>query len=928
MARESVFISVSMTDAAIGSLCERFTTRLKENSSTNYNRHRFFRNGTVKKVFESNQQDLRELLRCLCQANDTPLTRVPDILRRTLTDLSLTFAILLFARGRQEGDVLRQFVGLALETGADHVAPHQFTDIDLPISLELATTRFPLQGVEFYHKQFRFCAVTLMKREEVVYEEHRFQCPLPYLKETKIGEGAFGQVWKVRIEQHHFQSRSEHTANTEALELARKDFQLDREGRGEQRILNEILDQPLRHKNIMVALASLQYGPTYSLFFPLASCNLWEYLNGVHSEDRFPPSTWEEKKDIYLRGVKLAGALAFLHHEFRDQKLEVLSCYHLDLKPHNILVFDAYSPSETWKITDFGLSRVKGRGLDGEADVELVMPIIGRGHGRQRRPQEPSTLNRRGEGTYLAPECSLPSGRVSSASDVWSFGCILSLVMSYIDSGYSGVVAFARQRRRQDHGDRFYTIRHGKPKLSPVVIAWYEKLKHRARASSFAMEHELVYRTLDFLQKSVLHPIRDQRVTSKEVEVTLTSISGVFHRSPSGTRRRGGLRPSFSSAYTPSYEKLPIETSVPILGTSFSPGGDVFLFQSQKKVQVFFLEEILSAQEQPPKPRVINIPRTSLECVASSSGFLCACLATACFECVFYETTASSESQGNSILQGSRVYYPHMGPIKKVAISADGLLTAFVIARNPGGSDSDALLYLSTTQNLLNNASEGNGSTPSSRSNSTASYQDSDSINNGGNIISQDSIVGPATQVRSLSFSKDNHYLIMVSQVDPVHLLVRAWDTYSGTSCANQKIGFQGPASVDEPLYTACSVFNREPRLFILCQRKYLLHLSSWRWDRQVHTLPNQAVNIFVRDDDEALIILGDNGSDRRLRTYVLPIPISGSPEPAKVALSNLNQYRAALDSAVLTRTTRGQIVLTVATSRGEFLAVKLPDDT
>ncbi|GAB1194171.1 hypothetical protein APSETT444_003412 [Aspergillus pseudonomiae] len=689
-----------MTDAVIGSLCERFTTRLKENSSVNYNRHRFFRNGTVRKVFESNQQDLRELLRCLCQANGTPLIHVPDILRRTLTDLSLIFAILLFARGRQERDVLRQFVDFALEAGADHVAPRQFTDTDLPISLEMATSHFPLQGVEFYHKQFRFCAVTLMKREEVVYEQHRFQCPLPYLEETKIGEGAFGQVWRVRIEEQHFQSRSDRTTTTEALELARKDFQLDREGRGEQQILNKILDQPRRHKNIMVALASLQYGPTYSLFFPLASCNLWEYLNGVYSEDRFPPSTWEEKKDIYSRGVTLAGALAFLHHEFRDQKLEVFSCYHLDLKPHNILVFDAYSPSETWKITDFGLSRVKGRGLDGEADVELVMPIMGRGHKRPRRLQEPSTLNRRGEGTYLAPECSLPSGRVSSASDVWSLGCIISLVMSYIDSGYSGVVAFARQRRRQDHGDKFYTIRHGKPKLSPVVIAWYEKLKHRARASSFAMEHEIVYRTLDFLQKYVLHPIRDQRVTSREVEDTLASIS----------------------AYTPSYEKLRIETSMPILGTAFAPGGDVLLFQSQQKVQ--------------------------------------------------------------------------------------------------------------------------------------------------------------------------------------------------------------GAASVDEPLYTACSVFNREPQLFILCQRKYLLHLSSWRWDRQVHTLPNQAVNVFVRDDDEALIILGDNGSDRRLRTYVLPIPISGRPEPAKVALSNLNQYRPALDSAVLTRTTRGQIVLVVATARGEFLAVKLPDGT
>lgn len=48
-----------------------------------------------------------------------------------------------------------------------------------------------------------------------------------------------------------------------------------------------------------------------------------------------------------------------------------------------------------------------------------------------------------------------------------------------------------------------------------------------------------------------------------------------------------------------------------------------------------------------------------------------------------------------------------MGSIKKAVMSADGLLTAFVIVRVPGGSDSDALLYLSTTQDLLNNASEG-----------------------------------------------------------------------------------------------------------------------------------------------------------------------------------------------------------------------------
>jgi serine/threonine protein kinase len=631
-----------MTEEAIGSLCERFVNRLKDNSSYNHHGHRFFRNGTVKEVFYSNQQDLRELFRYLCQVHAVPLTKIPELLRRTLTDQSVIFAILLFARGRQEVRVLQQFLDLVLEATTDDVGPLQFTDINLPVPLATATARFPLQGVEFYNKQFRFCAVTLMKREEVIYKDDRSRCPLPYLEQKMIGQGAFGQVWKVRIEQGHIQSRHDRTTTTVAVEYARKDFELNRERAfyDEREILNTILDQPRRHKHIMVALASLAYGTTYSLFFPLASCNLWEYLNGVVVEGRFPPTDWDQKSDIFRRGVNLAGALAFLHHEFRNQKLDVFSCYHLDLKPHNILVFDAYMPSETWKITDFGLSRVKGRGVDGEEDVELVLPILGRAQRRTKRLREPSTLNRRGEGTYLAPECSLPNGRVSSSSDVWSFGCIFSLVMSYIDSGPSGVLAFARQRRRQEHGDSFYTIKSGKPKLSSVVIAWFDQLKHRARASPFPMEHEIACRTLDFLQKNVLHPIRDQRISSKEVEENLTFISHLFQRKPSEASppkksRWPFRRISMSSAYTPQYEQLPIESNVPILGSIFSPGGDVLLFHSPQKITIFFPDAVLSALEQHnsvPKPCSITVPKASLECVASSSRYLCACLATSYFE--------------------------------------------------------------------------------------------------------------------------------------------------------------------------------------------------------------------------------------------------------------------------------------------------------
>ncbi|KAF7593745.1 hypothetical protein BBP40_010921 [Aspergillus hancockii] len=937
-AHTSAFTQASMAEEAIGSLCERFVNRLKDISSYNHHGHRFFRNGAVKEVFHSNQQDLREIFRHLCQVHNAPLTLIPEVVQKILKDQSVIFAILLFARGRQEVRVLQQYLDFVLEATTDNVGPLQFTDADLPIPLATATVTFPLQGTEFYSKQFRFCAVTLMKRDEVIYKDDRSKCPLPYLEQKMIGQGAFGQVWRVLIEKGHFQSRYDRTANTDAVEYARKDFELDRERAfyDERKILDTIMDQPMRHKNIMVALASLQYGATYSLFFPLASCNLWEYLNGVVAEDRLPPAAWDEKGAIYRRGVALADALAFLHREFRSQELDLFSCYHLDLKPHNILVVDAYMPSETWKITDFGLSRVKGRGMDGEEDVELVMPFLSRAQRRTKHLREPSTLNRRGEGTYLAPECSLPNGRVSSFSDVWSFGCIFSLVMSYIASGHGSVLAFGRERRRQEHGDSFYTIKHGKPKLSSVVIAWFDQLKRRARASPFPKEHEIVCRTLDFLQKSVLHPIRDQRISSKEVHKTLWEISHLFQRKPSEVSlptKRGWpfRRISISSAYTPQYEQLPIETSMPIYGSSFASGGDILIFHSPQKIQLFFPDEVLSALEQHksiPKPRQITVPKASLECVASSSRFICACLATASFESYFYEIINASDLSTTSISQGTRVHYPHMGSIKKVAMSAAGLLTAFVITRTPGGPDSDALLYLSTTQNLVDTASDGNSSAPSSRSNSAASYQDSDSIISGGNIISRDSTVGPAAQIRSLVFSNDNQYLIMVAQLDPGHLLVRAWDTFTGTSCANLKIGFQGSSTVDDALYTSCSVFNRVPSLFILCQRKYLLHITSWQWDRQVHTLPHHPVNIFVRDDDEALILLGDNGSDRRLRTYSLPVPVSGSTDPVKIALSDLNIYRPVLDSAVLTRTTRGQILLIVATTKGQFLAVKIPSDT
>lgn len=188
---------------------------------------------------------------------------------------------------------------------------------------------------------------------------------------------------------------------------------------------------------MVIALASLQHGESFSIFFELASCNLWQYLSGDYAcgisnpcQDNIrPPSTLEEKGDIFCRGLALAGALDFLHTQFKSLEFQNFACYHLDLKPHNILVFDAYQPTEQWKITDFGLSRVKGWSING--DFATGMPFVGRTQ-RVRSAGDPSTINRRGEGTYLAPE-----GVVADGAALWKRFYTAPFLFAYLAVSYS-----------------------------------------------------------------------------------------------------------------------------------------------------------------------------------------------------------------------------------------------------------------------------------------------------------------------------------------------------------------------------------------------------------------------------------------------------------------------------------------------------------
>ena len=531
-----------MDEETLRSLCKAFRDRLEGCSSKNHHGHQFFPNETIKQVFEINRNDLKQLLQGL-----SGIPQADIAVETTLKRFTKVLATLLWMRAGR--NVLEQYGRLLFPERAPYVAPCA-SDDHLPWDHKTALRVFPLRGEDFYEEQFQFCPVILHKKEVVIYNNDKNRCPLPYLEETDIGQGSFGSVYRVKIERHHLISEGGQNANIQRRELARKDFKMHREQAfiDEQKILRQLMDRPMRNDSITVAVASLQYGNTYSLFFPLASCNLWEYLSGSDKLSIREPSNMLQKRDIYCRGITLAGALAFLHDEFQNKEtLQSLTCYHLDLKPHNILVFGLNTPLERWSITDFGLSRVKGRRNEEDTRVNwrLNMPFL-----KWMEVPKPfdgaSTANRRAEGTYLAPEGSL--GRVSWESDVWSFGCIFSLVMSFIDSGPRSVRDFSNKRREKDAtSDCFYiNIKNNASQVSPAVVDWFKTLKSRSRNRGNPAEHTIFCETLDYLQSKALNPARSKRPRAKDVESKLRAISQHFTLQPAAPTTSTLSRPFWS----------------------------------------------------------------------------------------------------------------------------------------------------------------------------------------------------------------------------------------------------------------------------------------------------------------------------------------------------------------------------------------------
>lgn len=188
----------------------------------------------------------------------------------------------------------------------------------------------------------------------------------------------------------------------------------------------------------------------------------------------------------------LCSAVAHVHN-FSQSKLDLqLIGLHHDLRPRNVLVSDG-----RFILADFGISTLKPVSANSE------------------------TPFKHGSDDYLAPECEdwdngFQAGNVHRSADIWSLGCILAEVATYMAWGPQGVERFREARRYKVRGWVLRQFHHGPEKSSDAVRSWLSDLE-QLQSTTVTLLVEVVRQTLsvNFLQRPTAEEVtRELQITA------------------------------------------------------------------------------------------------------------------------------------------------------------------------------------------------------------------------------------------------------------------------------------------------------------------------------------------------------------------------------------------------------------------------------
>lgn len=249
----------------------------------------------------------------------------------------------------------------------------------------------------------------------------------------KLGRGGFGSVYEVSVSCGiDTKARRNYACKTIPIPRRRRCEVIDR-------AQNEIsILQVLDHPNIIkLACAFILDNHIFINTFPVADCNLKEFLNN----QSFPLSS-QVKGQLWEGAKDLAFALAYLHDYGTGGGV------HGDIKPENILVIHDIEDGSRARflLADFGSAKLKPTASMANLGKQALTP------------------------KYCAPEWFKNEGERGPPSDIWSFGCILMQIVTYIhDKTMIDFEAF-RVSNSEIRNDWTYQ------EILPVVNSWLRLL--------------------------------------------------------------------------------------------------------------------------------------------------------------------------------------------------------------------------------------------------------------------------------------------------------------------------------------------------------------------------------------------------------------------------------------------------------------------
>ncbi|KAL2037247.1 hypothetical protein N7G274_009936 [Stereocaulon virgatum] len=763
------------------------------------------------------------------------------------------------------------------------------------------------EGHNFWEQQCLFRPVILMINDEAVYEDG--SSPLPFVEEPDpIGSGSFANVNKVKIETGHLIMDEATGSAYKSKYYAQKvflDYQAEKKKsfETERAILKKFIQSSIRHDNILVTKASLEWNGTYSLFFDLAKYNLWDYFH-----DGKVLIAREDKASVFGRCIGLASALNFLHEElFLDSTNEQLRCYHLDLKPQNILVFEREEKhgrdgNDVWKISDFGISKIKHikcRDNDGEPgnSVSFLDSIF-----RPRKPDaDPSSGvdNSRYGGTYAAPEARLSTDKVTRKSDVWSLGCVFALVLTFLDNGSKGIKEFEEARIRGRDNDRFFESdvpmvgTEAIDVLHPSVGLWLDRLIASAKGRSEA-EGTVVENISTYLQKKMLLTHPEKRDSAKDVErkmmgfhtyiktsfedvhklasVAATESVSPVKRSHADTTSHIDLNPIHAlhriqgmispekkhHASGQSPEIWSFENKTKSKRCKLSHSGRYLTIESGDIISTLLISDV--RKEQSTKNH--TTPKDAKWILSSlGSEYLCAVPESEYFQCYYAALSSTDISKGGFLRTQIKM------SIRKVAMSPSDEITAFVLEETISGRRF-LRLALFRTSGILKSITQG----PTSLATLSGNLPWADIIRN-----PHDAEIPATAGLIDLKFSGDSRTLITVTDAykrepdQPLHYDITVWDVGSGHRISVFETKIENSTAIP----TTIAPFTHSPSVATISNHKISISSTEHpHHQKHSHNISNDIkfLDLVIDEDHEELIILAQSVPTRQIKLYKIPM--------------------------------------------------------